>query len=70
MRACVHTWRSVHVLGQETCTHQHDTKYRSSQIGVVPKAAGLSPPERRKQRERFAHVSQGHDDEAGDPDEL
>jgi hypothetical protein len=63
-------WRSVNVLEQETCGHQHDTKYRSSQINVVPNAAGLSPPERRKNRERFENVSKGQDYEAGDPEEL
>ncbi len=30
---------------------------------------GLSPPERRKNRERFENVSKGHDHETSDPEE-
>jgi len=61
---------AVDVLVQETCGHQRDTKYRSSQVDVVPNTAGLSPPERRKNREGFENVSKGHDYKTGDPEEL
>ena len=65
-----HTWRSTNVLERETCGHQRDTKYRSPEIDVVRNAAGLSPPERRKDRKRFENVGKGHDYEAGDAEEL
>jgi hypothetical protein len=64
---CVRAWRSANVVEQEKCGQQRDTKYRSSQIDVVPNAPGLSPPERRKNREGFENVSKGHDYEAGGP---